>query len=569
MFGTSLNRQLATTLLGLVIALAACAPAPTAPATGPRAQTTDPAPQRATLLTVAIPSEPSGLSDKLFQASSDMDSLFEAALVYLDDTDAPRPLLAERTPSQSDGTWVVNADGTMRTIYTLKPDLKWQDGHPLTGDDFAFAYRVYSDEEIPVVRRLPESLMSGVVARDPRTIEIAWREPYVGAGRLAQRELTPQPRHLIGDLYAQDKAAFMNSSFWTTTEYVGSGVFRPTAWERGISLTFAANPYFALGKPGVDTLRLMFISDSNTVVARMLASAIDVFSEATTTQALTLKERWQEDKGGDIYVISLKTRRLYFQFRDVPNHQKAVLDSRVRQALVHAIDRSALATAVQGSLGVVSDTAFPRGSTLYPRIDRVIARYPFDVGRAQALLREAGWTPGAEGLVRDASGRALDMEVRTTEDQDATIIADYWKQAGVNSAPVIISGVNRRDDEYRASFPATQLQGGSGGYLTNLYTASAPSAANRFRGSNNRGTYSNPEFDRLFGLQLTALDPNVRDDALVEIERLITHDVAVAYLIHDAAPVVARSNVKGIKNASKELGNPFWNVWEWTVEDQR
>ena len=40
-------------------------------------------------------------------------------------------------------------------------------------------------------------------------------------------------------------------------------------------------------------------------------------------------------------------------------------------------------------------------------------------------------------------------------------------------------------------------------------------------------------------------------------------------MIYDAAPLVARSAVKGIKNASKELGNPFYNVWEWTIEDAR
>ncbi len=520
-------------------------------------------------MTIAIPTEPSGLSDKLFQAASDVDVLFEASLAYLDDADAPRPLLAERLPSQADGSWVVNSDGTMRTVYTLKPDLKWHDGHPLTAEDFVFAYRIYTDAEIPIVRRLPESLMSSVLARNSRTVEILWREPYVGADRLNQRELVPQPQHLLGDLYAQDRAGFMNSPFWTSTDYVGSGPFRVAAWDKGIAISFAANPHFALGRPGVDGVRLVFVADANTVAARMLAGDIDVFPTATTTQALTLQERWQADRGGQIYVVSLKTRKVFFQFRDVPNHQRAVLDLRVRQALVHAIDRAALASAVEGSLGKVADTAYPAGSRLYPLIERTIARYPFDATRAQTLLRDAGWTPGADGLLRDSAGRTLDVEIRTIEDQDATIIADYWKQAGINPITVFITGIQRRDDEYRAHFPATQLQSGSGGYLTNLYTASAPSAANRFRGSNNRGTYSNPEYDRLYALQLATLDPAARDEILVDLERIVTHDLAVGYLIHDSAPVVARSVVRGIRNATKELGNALWNVWEWTMEDAR
>ena len=566
--GSALSRQLGIIMIGLVTILAGCAPPSQAPTTTEVVPVASGSP-RPRVMTIAIPSEPSGMSDKLFQAASDVDNIFQGGLMYLDDTDTPRPLLAARPPSQADGTWVVSPDGTMRTTYTLKPDLKWQDGHPLTADDFVFAHAVYTDDEIPVSTRLPESLMTSVTARDAQTVEILWRQPFVAAGSLSHRELNPLPRHLLGELYAQDKAAFLKSSHWTSADYVGSGPFRLTEWDRGVALIFEANPHFALGKPAIDTLRVAFIADANTVAARMLAGAVDVFPTATNALALNLKERWRADGGGDVYIISMKVRRLYYQFRDVPNHQKAVLDLRVRQALVHAIDRDALAAAIEGGLGTAADTAYPVGSRLYPRMERAIAKYPYDVTRAHALLRDAGWTPGADGLLRDATGRTLDVEVRTTEDQDATIIADYWKQAGVSSQPVFITGVNRRDDEYRASFPATQLQGGSSGYLTNLLSSSAPSAANGFRGSQNRGTYNNPEYDRVYRLQLTTLDPAARDDQLIELERIITNDVAVGFMMYDAAPVVARSVVKGIRNVAKELGNPFFNIWEWTVEEQR
>src|SRR5439155_497935 len=83
-------------------------------------------------------------------------------------------------------------------------------------------------------------------------------------------------------------------------------------------------------------------------------------------------------------------------------------------------------------------------------------------------------------------------------------------------------------------------QSGSSGYLTVLCTACAPSAANRWTGSQNRGTYSNPDYDRLHAQALAALNPERRDALLVEIESLITHDLAVGYVIHDTAPMVAR-----------------------------
>jgi peptide/nickel transport system substrate-binding protein len=559
-----MGHQQRALLLTLAVGLLAACSAP--PATN-RSESNPPAPaRRPTTLNIAIRTEPSGMSDKLFQAADDVDQVWQAGLMYLNERDDPRPVLAARAPNQTDGTWTVNPDGTMRTTYALKPDLKWQDGRPLTAEDFAFAHAVFTDDEISVSTRLPESLMTQVAALDATSAEISWREPFIGAASLGSRELTPLPNHLLGDLYRQDKGAFQKSPYWTGPDYVGAGPFRMTTWDRGVGMTFEANPYFALGRPGIDTVRVSFNADANTVAAQLLAGAVDVFPAPSVELALNLKERWQEDKGGDIVLTSLKARRLFFQFRDVASHQKAVLDLRVRQALIHAVDRPAFAAAMQGSLAQVGDTAYPPDSALYPKIERVIAKYPYDVSRALALLGEAGWVRGADGMVRDSSGRTLEMEVRTPEDKDASIVADYWKQAGIASTPVFISAVNRRNDEYRASFPATQLQSGSGGYITNLLTANAPSPANGFRGSNNRGTYSNPEYDRLYRLQLTTLDPEARGNILADIERVITQDVAVGYLMYDAAPMVARSVVKGIKSVSKEIGNPFFNLWEWTVE---
>jgi peptide/nickel transport system substrate-binding protein len=509
------------------------------------------------------------MSDKIYQAASNMDNVFQANLMYLDERDVAQPLLALRAPSQADGSWEVFPDGTMRTTYTLKPDLKWQDGQPLVADDFVFAHAVYTDNEIPVDTRVPENLMSRVVAPDSRTVEIYWRQPFVGAGSLANHDLTPIPRHVMGDLFAQDKGAFMASPYWFSEEHVSAGPFRLTGWERGAGMTFAANPYFALGKPAIDTIRVLFVADNNTVMASILAGAVDVFTTGPTELALTLKERWQADNGGNVYVTTLKVNRLSFQFRDVPNLQRAVLDLRVRQALMHAIDRQALAEAIEGSLGQVADTAYPPGSRLSPRMEQVIARYPFDTTRALALLRDAGWTPGSDGRLLDSGGRTLDLEIRSNDVQDIAIISDNWKRVGTNPIPVTMPGNLRRDDEYRAHFPATQIAaGGSAGYLTNLAAASAPNAATGWRGSQNRGTYNNPEFNRLYELQLTTLDPAARDNQLVELERITTQDVAVGFTTYNPTTVVARSVVKGIRNAQKEFSNSMWNVWEWSVADR-
>src|SRR5438093_2870925 len=94
-------------VLGLAVVMSACAPSSVAPAAGPERRPADSSPARPTLLTVAVPSEPTGMSDKIYQAASNMDNLFQANLMYLDDRDNPQPLLALRAPTQADGSWQV------------------------------------------------------------------------------------------------------------------------------------------------------------------------------------------------------------------------------------------------------------------------------------------------------------------------------------------------------------------------------------------------------------------------------------------------------------------------------
>ena len=71
-------------------------------------------------------------------------TVLNAELVYLDELGLPQLYLAEALPELNTDTWQVFPDGRMETTYRLKPNLTWHDGHPLTADDFVFAWQVYA-----------------------------------------------------------------------------------------------------------------------------------------------------------------------------------------------------------------------------------------------------------------------------------------------------------------------------------------------------------------------------------------------------------------------------------------
>src|SRR5206468_5522775 len=174
--------------------------------------------------------ELTALAPKIQQLSGPLNTsrLFNAALSVIDDKGLAQPYLAESLPQLNTDAWRVFPDGRMETTYRLRDNLTWQDGAPLSADDFVFAYRVYKDRGLGVFIASPQDTMDAVEAPDPRTVVIQWRSTNPDGGSLTFEELDPLPGHLLEagfDDYTAGRATgdtFLASSFWTNA-YVGAG----------------------------------------------------------------------------------------------------------------------------------------------------------------------------------------------------------------------------------------------------------------------------------------------------------------------------------------------------------
>src|SRR5204863_3268902 len=116
-------------------------------------------------LTMAVRDEATNLAPKVPGVSGPLITkrLFSAALSLIDSAGATRPYLAEALPQLNSESWSVSADGRMETTYRLRSGLTWQDGTPLTADDFVFAYQVYREAALGFIAA-PEDRMESVLA---------------------------------------------------------------------------------------------------------------------------------------------------------------------------------------------------------------------------------------------------------------------------------------------------------------------------------------------------------------------------------------------------------------------
>jgi peptide/nickel transport system substrate-binding protein len=558
-------------IVSLIIVLIGCA-APAAPGSEPQAAApavpAAAATAKPTVLRFAKEVEVAEFASRLGGRQGGAHRLVNAFLAQPDQRGVVQPYLATRLPSQDDGSWLVNPDGTMRTTWTLRPGVKWQDGQPFTAQDVEFAYRVYLDPEVTLVEdTFPERLMSGVVARDDRTVDVSWKQLYFRAGQPEGPDLTPLPRHLLEDLYTRDKQAFNRSSFWTTEEYVGLGPYRVIKRELGVGVTLNANPDFFLGKPAIDIIEMSVIADPNTVVARLLSGDLE-FAEhrlILLEQAGVLQEQWKSSNAGRIFTTPSETVTMGFQMRDVPNHQAGLRDVRVRRALVHAIDREALALAGSAGFAPAADTAYAKDHPLFARMDAAIMKYPYDPRRTEQLMAEAGWTKGTDGLFRNAGGQLFDIEVNVSDifGPIAPVVADDWKRVGFDSRIKVLSSTERLDRYIRTHFPGVNMESRAPFTYLDLTSAELPTEGNQWRGTN-RASWVNPDFDARFARFNQAVNPAERDELAVQLERIVTSEVGQARLFSQVRAAAARSTLQGVKGHNGE--SYMFNIHEWSMQ---
>ena len=483
-------------------------------------------------------------------------------LVTQDSRDAWIGRLADQI-SVEQGTWKLNADGTMDTIWKLKPNLKWHDGMPFTADDLMFTYTAFKDPELPSRYGEALKLMRSAEVVDPLTFVVHWTGPYASANQAPA--LNPMPKHLLENVYLNDKASFGESTRFNR-DFVGLGPYKMTKWESGSHIEFQRFDDYFLGRPPLDGVVLRFITDPNTIVANLLAGTADVMfhKDFDVESAVEIQRRWQGTGNQVKFVPSARVISVEIQYRkEFARPQFGLTERDVRHALLHAVDRTALVEAVTHGISPIADSWIPPNHEYAPLVEGVVPKYPYDVNRAQQLLAQAGWTTrGSDGiLVHATTGERFEFDLwnRFALEKDQAILADSWKSLGVQAN--IKALPKARDRELEGTLNGGQMMDQTlNDYTYNgrVGTTDIATAANRWTGRN-LGAYSNPRVDALLARLNVTIDEreaaNIHRDVAVEAFA----DLALLPLYFQVTPMILREGITGPDGGT----NPTWNFHQW------
>jgi peptide/nickel transport system substrate-binding protein len=546
--------------------LVACSSAPAAPssAIAPGQPAREPAARKGIVL--AISREPTSIEPSLQPQNREWSALSSGFLAsFSRDQQGPVPYLAEELPSVEKGTWKTLPDGRMETTYTLKKNATWHDGAPITAHDFVFGWTARSDPDMPVHSVNVERRLERAEAIDDHTLFLTWKEPYLWAGMTHLPDFAPLARHKLEQMYREDKPAFLDGPHWRE-QFIGSGPFRVVSWDPGVELHFSAYDKFVLGKPGVDDVRVKFIGDANTIVANLLSGEIDASFSVSIgfPQGQALE---QAGWNGKVEYWMGNPRIVEFQGRDWGDTQRAVFDARVRRAALYAIDRQSIVDGIYAGRAWVAYFWLSPLDPSYRAVDQAVAKYEYSPTRAEALLREAGWTRGADGVARNTAGEALYIPIMnqpTEADQiEAAVVVDNWKGVGINSDTYRLSQAEIRDNELRSKFPGMSYGRRNLSLENMVWTERQVSRAEARWSGQNRPGYVNRTLDEMWANVLGSTDQKEREGWLVQALKIMQDDAMVT-LTHLNADVMAYSaGIVGPQEQAVVNTSRIWNVWEW------
>jgi peptide/nickel transport system substrate-binding protein len=547
--------------------MAGCAPA-AAPTSSNQAAAATSTPARTTpkILTIGSLREPYSIegfvSGTVRDLAGEAGDLAQNHLTVLDPNETPQPQLAAELPSVENGTWQVHPDGTMDVTWKLRPGVTWHDGAPFTSDDLLFSLTVHKDPDLLYSARPDAALIASAAAPDPHTLIVHWSQTSVKA--LQGSGLEPMRRDLLEELYRSDKTSFANSSRFTT-DFVGLGPYRMVAWERGSYMQLGRFDNYFLSRPPLDGVVIKFIKDGNTLVANLLAGAVDLVVPPSIEMdpALALKQQWAGT--GNQVRIDATPRIGYVEIQlrpDTARPASVLLRPEIRQALYQAIDRASISQVVAAGLPP-ADSWYAPADPLRPSMEAMIPQYPYDPARARQLLGQAGWVPGTDQVrMSSASGERMSLEswiMVQGSDKAAAIVGDNWKQIGVETAVSPIAPANAGDRQYRAQFPGVLINTTSVPDLPDRFDSrDVAGPANRWGGRNTSG-YTNPRVNEALDRLKTSVDPNQRLPYLQQVVHEVMADVGIMPLYWEPRPVIAAASVR----ADIHPNRVGWNAYTW------
>lgn len=448
-------------------------------------------------LTVGMVLEPPVLDPTAGAASAIREvtyaNLFEG-LTRIDAAGEVKPGLAE--------SWTVSPDGLTYT-FKLRSGVTFHDGTPFDCGVVKFSYeRAVAPGSVNAQKGLFEPI-ARTECPEPHTAVVTLKRPSA---------------LFLFDMGWGDAVMISPASATENkTRPIGTGPFRFKRWVRGDRVELERNPTYWGTPARLSAVTFRFISDPSAATAAVLAGDIDAFPLFPAPEAV---DQFKADARFAVHVGTTEGKTIVA----LNNTRKPFDDIRVRRALAHAIDRKALVDAAQSGFGVPIGSHYVPGDPGY--ID-LTSTYPYDPGKAKALLAEAGVAPGTT--------ITLLLPPPTYARRGGEVIAAMLEQVGITAKLVPIEWGQWLDQVFtRTDYDGTIISHTEARDL-DIY------AREKYYFN-----YHSDAYRALYQRYVEAIDPATQLGLIGDLQRKLAEDEPNVFLFALAKVGVANAKVKGL-----------------------
>lgn len=512
-------------------------------------------------------------------------------------------LTGEYEPALAE-SWKFSPDNK-RVAFTLRPNLKWSDGKPLTADDVVFTYRdIVFNPLIPTDQK--ESIQIGAKKIFPeirkindRQVEFILPEPFAPliAATAAPEGIMILPKHALAEAI-NSKLPDGNPKFistWGTDtdpkKIITNGAYVIDSYSPSQRLVLKRNSYYWRkdrdGKqlPYIDRIVWQFIENLDTQLLRFRSGDLDVMGDTRPLRSEYFSLLKREEKRGNFQVLNGGpwSGVLYLTFnlsKAKDKNGKPFVDPvksrwfntlEFRKAVAYAINRDRINTNLFRGLGVVQNSPISVQSPF--TLKEGLKAYNYDPNQSKNLLKKAGFKYDDRGQLFDSDGNRVRFTLLTNSNnltrvaigaqirQDLAAIGIQVDYNPLNFNVLIdkINGARDWDAHIIGFTGGTEPHG-----LANLWMTSGGShsfnLSQQVGQPKIQGYVANEwekEIDRLFIQGAQELNPEKRKKIYGEFQKLVQEQLPVIHLVNDSAIMAVRNRVQGLKYS----GLPSWGLW--------
>jgi len=434
-----------------------------------------------------------------------------SGLVAIDEKQEIVPELAER--------WEASKDGRTYAFF-LRKDVTWhpkegEEARPLTADDVVFTYNIMMHPKTITPLKVRYEFIEKVEKLGDHAVQFTLKRPILNA--LAKFSFKVIPKHGPSNpLYLTREDPFVQRPIGT-----GPYILRNITADREVILV--ANEKYFRGRPHIDKFIAKPFADQNIMSQALMFNAIDMI--------VLVNPRDLPEIQGDKRFVLQPYNALSYAFFSYNLRNPLLADKRVRRAFTHAVNREEMLEAFFNKQGTIISGPFAPGSWAY-NLD--VQPLPFDPQRAIALLNEAGFTPGPDGVMqKDGKKLSLSLKVPIEKESEAVkrvVLAfqNYLKNVGV--------AVRVEFKEWQAWKADVFLEHNFDIILASWVFDDSADISSLFHSAeigawkNNFGGYSNPEVDGLIVESKLTLDHEKRRTINRKLHALLADEAPYTFL---------------------------------------